>query len=188
MFFLLNFDIWNIWGRTLGKWTILHNLESPHRLLIFMHYLWAQSKDPVIQGHSVGIWVTCKMRDNRSSGLHNVAPDLSCSSTTKLSMTLESPSLESSMDRRAWLATVHGLQRVRHNWASITHSGFTGGSDCEESACNMGGPGSILGLGRFPGKRDGYSLQYSCLENPMDRGACRATVYDVTKSQIRLRD
>ena len=48
---------------------------------------------------------------------------------------------------------------------------FPGGSDGEESACNAGDPGSIPGLGRAPGEGDGYPLQYSCLENPMDGGA-----------------
>ena len=45
--------------------------------------------------------------------------------------------------------------------------------DCshgKESVCNMGDPGSNLGLGRSPGEGNGYPLQYSCLENPMDRG------------------
>ena len=46
-----------------------------------------------------------------------------------------------------------------------------GGLDSKESACNMGNPGSIPGLGRSPGKGIGNPLQYSCLENPMDRGA-----------------
>ena len=41
---------------------------------------------------------------------------------------------------------------------------------------NAGGPGSIPGLGRSPGGEHGNSLQYSCMENPMDRGAGRATV------------
>ena len=49
--------------------------------------------------------------------------------------------------------------------------GFPGGSDCKESACNAGDPGSIPGLGRSPGEETGYPFQYSCLENPMDRGA-----------------
>ena len=52
----------------------------------------------------------------------------------------------------------------------------------KESACNTGGPGSILGLGRYPGGGHGNPLQYSCLENPMDRGACGATVRRVTQS------
>ena len=43
--------------------------------------------------------------------------------------------------------------------------------------------GLIPGSGRFPGRRHGNPLQYSCLENPMDRGARKATVYRVAKSQ-----
>ena len=46
----------------------------------------------------------------------------------------------------------------------------------------------IPGLGRFPGEGHGNPPQYSCLENPMDRGACWATVHRVTKSQTRLSD
>ena len=49
------------------------------------------------------------------------------------------------------------------------------------STCQAGDAGMIPGLGRFPGERNGNPLQYSCLENPMERGACRATVYGVTK-------
>ena len=49
--------------------------------------------------------------------------------------------------------------------------GFPGGSDSKDSACNAGDLGSIPALGRSPGEGNGYPLQYSCLENPMDRGA-----------------
>ena len=48
---------------------------------------------------------------------------------------------------------------------------LSGGSDGKESACNAGGLGSIPGLGRSPGERNSNPLQYSCLENPMDREA-----------------
>ena len=48
--------------------------------------------------------------------------------------------------------------------------------------------GSIPGLGRFPGGGHGNPLQYSCLENPMDRGAWRATVHGVSESRTRLTD
>ena len=65
----------------------------------------------------------------------------------------------------------------------ITAWGFPGGSDCKESACNAGDLGSIPGLGRSPGEGHGNPLKYSCLENPMDRGALRAIVHGVTKSQ-----
>ena len=55
-----------------------------------------------------------------------------------------------------------------------------GGSDSKEFACNAAAPGSIPGLRRSPGEGNGNPLQYSCLENPMDRGAWWATVYGVT--------
>ena len=48
---------------------------------------------------------------------------------------------------------------------------FPGGSDDKASAYNVGDPGSIAGLGRSPGEGNGNPLRYSCLENPMDRGA-----------------
>ena len=48
--------------------------------------------------------------------------------------------------------------------------------------------GSFSGLGRCPGVRNGNPLQYSCLENPMDRGAWWATVHGVAKSQTQLSD
>ena len=66
--------------------------------------------------------------------------------------------------------------------------GFPGGSEVKASACNAGDLGLIPGLGRSPGEGNGNSLQYSCLENPMDRGAWWATVYGVAKSQTRLSD
>ena len=53
-------------------------------------------------------------------------------------------------------------------------------SDDKESACNAGDLGLIPGSGRSPGEGNGNPLQYSCLENPMDRGAWWATVYGVT--------
>ena len=61
------------------------------------------------------------------------------------------------------------------------YRGFPGGSDGEESACNAGDPGSIPGLGRSPGEGHGKPLQYSCLENPMDRGAWWAAVQGVAR-------
>ena len=57
-----------------------------------------------------------------------------------------------------------------------------------ESACSAGDLGSIPGLGRYPGDRNGNPLQYSCLENSMDRGAWQATVHGVAKSRTRLSD
>ena len=60
--------------------------------------------------------------------------------------------------------------------------GFTGGSDGKELACNAGDPRSIPRSGRSPGEGNGYPLQYSYLENFMDRGAWWATVHGIAKS------
>ena len=62
--------------------------------------------------------------------------------------------------------------------------GFPGDSDSKESACHAGDTGdvgSIPGWGRSPGEGNGNPLQYSCLENSMDRGAWRATAHGVTE-------
>ena len=56
-----------------------------------------------------------------------------------------------------------------------------GGSDGKESACNAGDPASIPRLGRSPAEGNGKPLQYSCLENPMDRGAWQAAVHGVAE-------
>ena len=61
--------------------------------------------------------------------------------------------------------------------------GLSGGLEGKESTCNAEGLGLIPGLGRSPGEGNGNPFQYSCLENPMDRGAWLATVHSVTKSQ-----
>ena len=64
--------------------------------------------------------------------------------------------------------------------------GFPSDSDGKASVCNGGDLGSIPGLGTSPGEGIGSPLQYSCLGNPMDRGALEATVHGVAKSQTRL--
>ena len=65
---------------------------------------------------------------------------------------------------------------------------FPPSSVSEEASHNAGDLGLIPGSGRFPGEGNGNSLQYSCLEHPMDRGAWRATVHGVAESQTRLID
>ena len=65
----------------------------------------------------------------------------------------------------------------------IAHLGFPGGLAGQESACNVGDLSLIPGLGRFPGERKGYPLQYSGLKNSMD-----CSVHGVAKSWTRLND
>ena len=61
-----------------------------------------------------------------------------------------------------------------------------GGSVVKNLPANAGDPGSIPGFERSPREGNGTPFQYSCLENPMDRGAWQATVYGITKSRTRL--
>ena len=68
------------------------------------------------------------------------------------------------------------------------HLGIPGGSEAIASACNEGDLGLIPESGRSPGEGHGNQLHYSCLENPMDRGALWAIVHGVTKSQTWLND
>ena len=65
---------------------------------------------------------------------------------------------------------------------------YPGGSDSIEYTRNAGDLGLIPGLGGSPGEGHGNPLQYSSLENPMDRGALQDTVHGVTKSQTQLSD
>ena len=82
-----------------------------------------------------------------------------------------------------------GLQRVGHDWSDLvcTHTlilGFLGGLVVKNLPANAGATGdtsSIPELGRYPGVRNGHPVWYSCLGNPMDRGAWRATVHGIAK-------
>ena len=64
----------------------------------------------------------------------------------------------------------------------LVRLGFLGSSNGKESSCNAGDLGSIPGLRKSPGEGNGNPLQYSCLENPIDRGTWRVTVHGVKKS------
>ena len=91
-------------------------------------------------------------------------------------------------DRR-WLRSTDVVSQGLHRSRSGLLNDFPGSSVGKESTCNAGDTGdegSIPGWGRSPGEGNDNPLQYSCLENPMDRGACRATVHGVTKSRTRL--
>ena len=73
-------------------------------------------------------------------------------------------------------------------FAMVIIIGLPYSSDGRESACNTGNLGSIPRSGRSPGEGNGNPLQYSCLENLMDRGVLQVIVHGVTKSQTQLND
>ena len=91
-------------------------------------------------------------------------------------------------DRKKNLLTLQTLSESKFLFLLEYPQGFPGGSDSKESAHHAGDLGSIPGLGRSPGEENGNPLQYSCLENLMDRGAWQATVHGVAKSRTRLSD
>ena len=68
---------------------------------------------------------------------------------------------------------------LTYNWDDIL--GLPGGLDSKESTYNVGDLSSIPGLGRSPGGGHGIPFQYSCLENPMDRGAWWATAHGIPR-------
>ena len=118
------------------------------------------------------------------------------------------------MDRESWQATVHGVVKSQmrlSDYHSLTplqiekltscdwtrrlqvflpkgsyRWGFPSGSNGKEPACNAGDLGSILEWGKSPGKGHDNPLQYSCLENPMDRGTWQATIHEAVKSRTQL--
>jgi len=90
------------------------------------------------------------------------------------------------MNREVGMLQSMGSQRVGHDW--MTELKWTGGSVGKESACNVGDPGAISGWGRSLGEGNVNLGQYSCLEDPMDRGVWQATVYGVVKSWTWLTD
>ena len=84
---------------------------------------------------------------------------------------------------KSWTRPCQGNPVPSGYWVSIrARGGFPGGASGTESAYNTGDLGSIPGLGRSPGGGNGNPLQYSCLVNPMDRGAWQTIVHRVTKS------
>ena len=76
---------------------------------------------------------------------------------------------------------VHGLEEINIVKISILPKGCPHSSVGESCACNAGDPGSIPGSGRSPGEGNGSPLQYSSLENPIDREACQITIHGIAR-------
>ena len=82
-----------------------------------------------------------------------------------------------------WTSCLQNCETINSYWASLV---VLLQADGKESACKVRYPGSIPGLGRSPREENGYPLQYSCLENPMDGGAWWARVHEIQKSWMGL--
>ena len=88
------------------------------------------------------------------------------------------------MDRRTWWARVHGVAEsdMPEQLTQKAQEFFPDGSAIKNPLVNAGDAGSMPGLRRFPREGNGNPLQYSCLENPVDRGAWRTAVHRVALS------
>ena len=80
----------------------------------------------------------------------------------------------------------YSYKRKMYTYSTVNVWGFPSGSGSKESACNAGDLGSIPELGRPPGGRNGNPLQYSCLENSMDKGASWATVHGLSDQHFHF--
>ena len=83
------------------------------------------------------------------------------------------------------MAITHGMRKARLPFPALLEG--SGGASGEEPVCQRRRRGLDPWVGKIPGEGNGYPLLYSCLENPMDRGAWRATVHRVPKSRTRLK-
>ena len=97
---------------------------------------------------------------------------------------------EIAKDMEAWHAAVHAVTKTQtqlSDWTTkwVSSLASAGGSDGKESTRNAWGQGLIPRLGQFPAEGNGYSLQYSCLQNSMDRGALRLSVHELAKNRTR---
>ena len=90
---------------------------------------------------------------------------------------------ELAMDSEAWRVAVHGVAKSRTRLSDRTRMALV----LKSPPTNAGDTGSIPGSGRSPGEGNGNKLQYSSLENTVDRGAWRATVHGVAESQTQQR-
>ena len=133
--------------------------------------IWRQPGCP-----SVGDWINCAIARQWNIIQHKKENELPSHETTWRKQKCISPS-EISQTEKAKYCVI----------PIIRYHGLPCGSDGRKSACNASDLGSIPRSGRSPGEGNGNPLQYSCLENPMDRGAWQATVHQVAKSQTRLK-
>ena len=128
----------------------------------------------------------CLFRHKKANATHRVGGDerLRCGRTRKWGTGERSPSLQS-RDKKSESNKSSGKL-----WKWEGALGLSWWLSSEESACNAGETGdlgSIPGLERSPGEGNGNPLQYSCLENPRDRGVWWTTVHRVAKSQTQLK-
>ena len=190
---------------TLGNWRVLGNLlskrKTPSRISTFMpccimrsifigtmpSKLSTKNAFP-LSGFVVALTQITNSVNTSVLNLNLYYPSKVRKQRIWLKLELMVESFGSCSNTDCCISLVDGGGRIYFVTPSTYDSGFPSGSVGKESACNAGDLGLIPGSGRAPGEGNSNPLQYSCLENSMDRGAGQATVHGIAKSQTRLSD
>ena len=139
-------------------------------------------------GGSAGKESYCNVGDLGSGDLGSI-PGLGRSPGEGNGYPLQYSGLENSMDCSPWGRNESGTtEQLSQHVCEYVYEGFPHSSVGKEYSCNAGNPSSVPGSGRYTGEGIGYPLQYSCLENSLDRGARWAIIHGVAKSRTRLSD
>ena len=142
----------------------------------FFFFMWAVESNSWVQGSRE--WLHCILKRRREPLLADLLGAF---------LPLDTAHSHSWCEDLTWVI----LWNLKHRMPRVCPGAFPGDASGQETTCQcrrLKRCSFNPGLGRFPGGRHGNPLQYSCLENPTDRGAWRATVHGVTKSQTWLND
>ena len=146
--------------------------------------MWLPGSKHRLKGCGTKAWLIRGTWDLPRQSIQPVSPALA-----SRFLTTEPPGKPPVCKFKSWnILNFDEVRRSRHGtgvWrlGLCLNPDFSGGSDGKESACSARYLGLIPGLGRSPGGGNGNPLQYSCLENPMDRGAWQFTAHGVAKSR-----
>ena len=143
------------------------------------HHRWKEGNYFILFWFNENLWIT-GLRSQFTEvimALTWMTIRFSMNSHANCSLALKFKVEKISYTRRKWYGC--SWQNITFALKQVKGISFPGGSDNKESTCDAGGPGSVPGLGRSPAEGSGNPLQYSCLENPMDREAWWAPVHGV---------
>ena len=159
-----------------GITTLPHSLSSSHSGLSSVPWIHHAFSQPQGLWTCYSIWLRCSLQPLTSLMSQHIFP------SSERSHSLSPEAILYSKHPVPFIHSTYILIHPLNKYLLGNKYGFLAGSDGKKtSACNAGDWGLIPGLGRSPGERNGNTLQYSWLENSMDRGAWQATAHGVKK-------
>ena len=167
-----------VWITT--NWKILQETGIPDHLTCLLRSLYAGQEATVRIGHAIMDWF------NLGKGVQQGCILSPCLFNLYAEYIMWNAGVDKA--QAGIKITGRNINNLRYADGNSLMEDFSGGSDGKESACKAGDPGLIPGSERSPEEGKGNPLQYSCLEHCMDRGAWRAAIQGVAKSQTPLSD